>query len=85
MTFSEYRNYMMGIVRLKIKEKITTLALGGNVTLLIFAAKNLCGWADRIENKIEEAPTKDLIQQAKDLIDAYEKNLDKGKVEDAAH
>lgn len=73
MTFSEYRSYMMGIVRLRIKEKIATLALGGNTALLIFAAKNLCGWADKVENKIEEKPTKELIEQAKDLIREYEK------------
>lgn len=76
MTFGEYKNYMMGIVRLRIKEKIATLALQGNTALLIFAAKNLCGWADKIENKIEEKPTKELIEQAKELITEYEKSKD---------
>lgn len=76
MTFGEYKNYMMGIVRLRIKEKIATLALQGNTALLIFAAKNLCGWADKIENKIEEKPTKELIEQAKELIASYEKEKD---------
>lgn len=78
-TFGEHRNYMMGVVRLKIKEKIVSTALQGNTALLIFAAKNLCGWADKVENKIEEKPTKELIEQAKDLIREYERKDEESK------
>lgn len=66
MTFGEYRDYMMGIVRLKIKEKITSMALGGNVTLLIFAAKNLCGWLDKpheLDNQKSLNNIEDIVQR----------------------
>lgn len=85
MTFTEYKEYMMGYARLRVRQTIIQGAIDGNVPLAIFAAKNLCGWADKVENKIEEVPTKELIQQAKDLIATYEKENKEVSNEPAGH
>lgn len=76
MTFSEYRESRMAFVKVKLIQQAIQMAIKGNVTMLIFCLKNLCGWADKIENKIEEKPTKELIEQAKELIASYEKDKD---------
>lgn len=76
MTFSEYREYRMSGTKIKLLQTAIQTALKGNVTMLIFCLKNMCGWSDKIENKIEEKPTKELIEQAKELIASYEKEKD---------
>jgi hypothetical protein len=58
ITFSEYRDKKMAGVRLGLVTKALDMAMGGNVTMMIFCLKNVCGWADKTEinstnNKIE--------------------------------
>lgn len=36
----------------KLRSKLVSLALGGNVTCLIFACKNLCGMSDKVSQEI---------------------------------
>jgi methylphosphotriester-DNA--protein-cysteine methyltransferase len=73
MTFSEYRALKMGRVKISLIMEAIQRAKAGNITILIFCLKNIAGWSDKVENKIEEVPTKELIQQAKDIIATYEK------------
>lgn len=52
--FADARQQNMVHTRLKLIRKAVSMAEGGNVPMLIFALKNLCGWVDKHE-KIEEA------------------------------
>lgn len=61
MTFAEYRDKKMSGTRLRLVEKAFELADKGNVVILIFCLKNLCGWMDKIENEESSKLTKDLI------------------------
>lgn len=54
MTFSEYRDKRFDNTRLMLTQKTMKMALEGNVTLLIFCLKNLCGWSDKVESKEED-------------------------------
>ena len=82
MTFSEYRTAKMAFVKTKLIQKAIDMAIKGHATMLIFCLKNLFSWADKVEQRIEEMPTKELIQQAKDLITSYEKD---NKLEQSNH
>lgn len=73
LSFGEYRETKMASVKMKLVQKAISMAISGNATMLIFCLKNLNNWADKIENKIEEVPTRELIAQAKDMIKQYEK------------
>lgn len=54
-TFAEYRERKMGNVKVKLQQKAIQMALGGHATMMIFCLKNLCKWADKVENtNIEE-------------------------------
>jgi hypothetical protein len=55
MPFSEYRNRKMDGIRLKLIQKALTMAMAGNVPVLIFTLKNLCNWTDRQTNVNETA------------------------------
>lgn len=52
MTFTEYAERMLSPTRNKLVQKALDLALSGNVTMLIFCLKNMCGWADKTEESI---------------------------------
>lgn len=55
MSFSEYRDQNMASCRHDLKRKALRMALEeGNVPMLIFCLKNLCGWKDKHENSLEE-------------------------------
>ena len=59
MTFTEYNELKMQRTGLKLQQKAIDLALGGNVTMLIFSLKNIAGWSDKVElSGSEEAPIK---------------------------
>ena len=47
LTFEEYRDEKVDLTRLKLVQKAVKMALEGNVTMLIFCLKNMCGWRDR--------------------------------------
>jgi hypothetical protein len=49
MTFKEFRDLHMAHTRNSLVQKTIDLALSGNVTALIFALKNLCGWSDKYD------------------------------------
>jgi len=48
MTFTVYRNHHQDGLKFKLVQKAVSLALGGNVVMLIFCLKNLCGWTDKV-------------------------------------
>lgn len=51
ITFAEFRDKKMFRTRFNLTEKALQMALSGNVTMMIFCLKNLCGWADKTEIK----------------------------------
>lgn len=85
VTFSEYRDRAMAFIKASLIQAAIHRALNKSDTMLIFCLKNIAQWADKIENKIEEVPTKELIQQAKDLIATYEKENKEVTNEPAGH
>jgi hypothetical protein len=52
MTFTEYRETKLAPTKIKLVQKAIDMALGGNVTMLIFTLKNLCGWTDKVEQTV---------------------------------
>ena len=76
LTFGEYRDKAMAFVRATLIQTAIHRAINKSDVLLIFCLKNIAHWADKIESKIEEKPTKELIEQAKELITEYEKSKD---------
>lgn len=50
LTFTEYRNEKMAITGLKLQQKCIMMGLEGKVIPLLFALKNISGWADKIDN-----------------------------------
>lgn len=69
-TFTDYKDAKMGKVKIKLQQKAIELALAGNVTMLIFCLKNLCGWADRIEQDIstKTIDTQSLKEEASKIL-----------------
>lgn len=47
--FTEYRSKRMTGVKYTLIQKAIDMAKNGNVTMMIFALKNLCGWSDKQE------------------------------------
>ena len=52
-TFTEYAEAKLEPVRLKLVQKAISKALDGDNTMLIFSLKNLCGWADKMDQNIK--------------------------------
>lgn len=50
MDFREFRDTHMVHTRLSLIRKAIDMGEKGNVTMLIFALKNLCGWKDRFDS-----------------------------------
>jgi hypothetical protein len=48
-SFSEFRDQKMAHTRFMIIRNIIRECEKGNVTMLIYASKNLCGWSDKHE------------------------------------
>lgn len=53
MTFSEYRETQLEGLRFKLIQKAISKALDGDNTMLIFCLKNICGWSDKQESKVD--------------------------------
>lgn len=68
-TFSEYRDRKMSTIRLKLIQKAQGLAFGGNVTMLIFCLKNLCGWSDKVEHGFDKDKRAILLKYSLDEKD----------------
>ena len=49
-SFADARQQNMVHTRLKLIRKAISMADAGNVPMLIFSLKNLCGWVDKMEN-----------------------------------
>lgn len=49
MTFKEYRNEKVAITGLKLQQKCIMMGLEGKIVPLLFALKNISGWADKHE------------------------------------
>ena len=60
MTFSQLRNKMMFNVRLGLIRQTVDQAMKGNTGLMIFALKNMCGWAD-MPSEFEEDGEHELV------------------------
>jgi hypothetical protein len=52
-TFVEFRDQKMAVTRHMIIRGILDQCKKGNMTALIYASKNLCGWVDKVETKNE--------------------------------
>ena len=66
LTFVQFRNQNMVHTRLSIVRKAIGMAESGNVPMLIFCLKNLCGWRDKHEvSGDKDAP---LMFSATDVI-----------------
>ena len=53
MTFTEYAEKKLTKMKIKLTQKALDMATHGNVVMMIFCLKNLCGWADRIDQQID--------------------------------
>ncbi len=53
MTYPEYKDYMMSSTKIKLVQTAIRKALEGNVVMMIFCLKNLCGWADKLEQTVD--------------------------------
>lgn len=69
MNFKEYREKKMGNTRVQLAKKAVDMALNGNVTMLIFCLKNLCGWNDQ---QFQNMSTKQQVIELKYRIDEPE-------------
>lgn len=49
LTFTEYADRKLSPTRIKLVSKAIEMAEGGNVSMMIFCLKNICGWLDRPE------------------------------------
>ena len=53
LSFVEFREQNMVHTRLALKRKMIDKALAGDNTCLIWTSKNLLGWSDKVEQKVE--------------------------------
>lgn len=72
LNFEEFRDKKTDLTRLKLVQKAVKLALDGNVTMLIFCLKNMCGWRDRHDISAEIGQ-KSVQAQVVDMIEQLEK------------
>ena len=52
LTFKQYHMKKMARTAVKLQQKAIETALTGNTTMMIFALKNIAGWADKIDESI---------------------------------
>lgn len=67
LTFVEFRDQNMVHTRHMIIREILQQCKKGNMTALIFASKNLCGWSDKNETNAEVNQKIKIETQDKDL------------------
>jgi methylphosphotriester-DNA--protein-cysteine methyltransferase len=53
LTFEEYAALRLNRTAVKLQQKAIEMALGGNTVMMIFALKNLAGWSDKLETKLD--------------------------------
>jgi hypothetical protein len=61
-----YREKRKDSLKIQLKNKAVTMALNGNVSMLIFCLKNLCGWSDNVQPVPEPEEAKNRIRLAYD-------------------
>jgi hypothetical protein len=61
---TEYREKRRDSLKIQLKRKAVTMALGGNVSMLIFCLKNLCGWSDNVQVVPDKEDAKNQIRLA---------------------
>lgn len=81
LSFKNYRDEKMSGVKLKMLQKAQTLALDGNITMLIFCLKNLCGWADKMEQRTFNLDGNKLLAQAQEISSVDVRDIDQ-KIKD---
>jgi hypothetical protein len=76
LTFREFRQQNMVHTRLSLIRKAVSKAESGDNVMLIFCLKNLCGWADKQETKLDGsgavftlAYSKEALKRAADASD----------------
>jgi hypothetical protein len=65
-SFSVFRDQNMVHTRFSIIRKAIQKAEGGDNTMLIFCLKNLCGWADKIEQQVADLTAPSVIINLRD-------------------
>jgi hypothetical protein len=63
---TEYKEKQKDTLKVSLKGKAVTMALAGNVPMLIFCLKNLCGWADTVQSVPDPENAKNQIRLAYD-------------------
>lgn len=53
MTFTQYAEKKLSRTKVKLVQKAIEQATSGNSTMLIFCLKNLCKWADKIDEQVK--------------------------------
>lgn len=66
VSFSEYHELKLQRTAVKLQQKAIEMALAGNATMMIFSLKNLAGWSDKLESKVDIDTTKIEIKIDKD-------------------
>lgn len=62
MTFTEYSDLKMSKVKVKLVQKALDMAFNGSVPLMIFSLKNICGWADKLEQSVSQETVQRIIE-----------------------
>jgi hypothetical protein len=69
-SFASFREQNMVQTRFQLKRDLLERAKKSDVAL-IFALKNICGWADRVENtniEVNKQDTQDLVAKAEEIL-----------------
>lgn len=90
MTFSEYREKRFDHTKLLLVQKAIKMALeDGNVALLIFCLKNICGWRDNLQKdqpvninitqlqQLQQLPREKVIELGREAIKYLEEHAPK--------
>lgn len=63
---TDYREKRKNSLKIQLKGKAVRMALGGNVSMMIFCLKNLCGWSDNVQQVPDPEDAKNKIRLAYD-------------------
>jgi hypothetical protein len=66
VNLTELREKRKDSLKIQLKRKAVTMALGGNVSMLIFCLKNLAGWSDNVQPVPSTEEMKNTIRLAYD-------------------
>lgn len=73
LTFDQFREQNMVQTRMTLIQKALNKAYAGDNVMLIFCLKNLCGWSDKVEQKLVEDKPFTLSYNLIDVKKAAEK------------